>query len=225
VEVGEVEDDAVGEVVEGEVVVEEALAGVDHADVVKLLLGHGLEGGDLHVDALEVELGSLVGRHAGELMAVSDGGQVRRDGIVTYIWRGDLDVAGVFLEDGLVVDKGLDEEGLDIMLGELLSQRTTAAGGLVDGIVDGDLAVLVIQPGVDVLATLLENLLAEDDGGGGCVGEEVVLGDDTARADCGAAVVAEMEDAGLDTEPGESVSFMLQSGDRGKVVPAQVACE
>jgi hypothetical protein len=145
--------------------------------------------------------------------------------MVTYIWRGDLDVAGVFLEDGLVVDKGLDEEGLDIMLGELLSQRTAAAGGLVDGVVDGDLSVLVIQPGVDVLATLLENLLAEDDGGGGCVGEEVVLGDDTAGADCGAAVVAKVEDAGLDTKPGELVRFILQSGDKGKVVPAQVACE
>jgi hypothetical protein len=47
------------------------------------------------------------------------------------------------------------------MLGKLLLQRATASSEGVDGIVNRNLAVLVIQPSVDILATLLQDLLAE----------------------------------------------------------------
>ena len=71
VQVGEEEDDAVREVVEADVVVKEFLAGSDHAHVVEvalvLELVHCLEGGYLHLNALEVEFGRLVGIHAAEL--------------------------------------------------------------------------------------------------------------------------------------------------------------
>ena len=103
------------------------------------------------------------------------------------------------LELSLVFICGTD---LDIVLGKLLSKRTTATGGRVDRVVDGDLAVFMIQPSVDVLTALLENLLAEDDGRRGGVGEEVVFRNHTTGADGGSAVVTKMKDASLDAEPG-----------------------
>lgn len=66
-QVRQVEDDTMGEVVEGEVVVEEALTRVDHADVVELLFVHGLERGNFHVDALKVEFCGGIGFHASKL--------------------------------------------------------------------------------------------------------------------------------------------------------------
>lgn len=49
---------------------------------------------------------------------------------------------------------------LHIVLGELFGKRAAACSGRVHSIVYGNLTVLVIEPGIDVLAAFLENLLA-----------------------------------------------------------------
>lgn len=52
--VREVEDNSVGEVVEADVVVIEFGAGIDHLDVVELLLFHCLEHGNPNLNTLKV---------------------------------------------------------------------------------------------------------------------------------------------------------------------------
>jgi len=49
------------------------------------------------------------------------------------------------------------------MLAKLFGQRPAATGRGVDGVIDGDLAILVVEPSVDVLAALLQDLLTKDD--------------------------------------------------------------
>jgi len=90
---------------------------------------------------------------------------------------------------------------LNVMLGELLCERPTRTGRGIDCIVDGHLAILVVQPGVDILPALLQDLLPEYDGRGGGIREEVVFGYLTSFADRCATVVSKMEDTGLDTQP------------------------
>lgn len=87
------------------------------------------------------------------------------------------------------------------MLSELLGKRATATGGGIDGIVDGDLTIFMVQPGVDIFPALLEDLLAKDDRCRSGVGEEVVFRYDAARSNSGTAIIAEMEDPSLDAEP------------------------
>lgn len=69
--VGQVEHNAMGEIVEGDIVVEELLSCVDHLDVVELILVHSLEHGDPLFYALEVQLGCLVGIHTSKLLLFS----------------------------------------------------------------------------------------------------------------------------------------------------------
>lgn len=52
------------------------------------------------------------------------------------------------------------------MPGKLLGKVSPADGSWVHGIVDGNLAILMVEPGIDVLSTFLENLLTEDHGRG-----------------------------------------------------------
>ena len=89
---------------------------------------------------------------------------------------------------------------LNIMLGKLPGQGDTAARSRVDGIVDGDLAVLVVQPGIDVLPALLEDLLTEHDRRRRCIWVEIILRH-MASLSSGSAVVAQVEDPGLDAKP------------------------
>lgn len=105
---------------------------------------------------------------------------------------------------------------LDVVLSELLGQRATAAGCWVDGVVDGDLAVFVVQPGVDILAALLQDLLAKNDGCRGGVGKEVVFRDCATGADGGTTVVSKMKDACLDTEPGRSQMICVGYREEGR---------
>jgi hypothetical protein len=48
------------------------------------------------------------------------------------------------------------------VLGELLGQRSTTTGSWVNGIVDGYLAILMVEPAIYVLTALLQDLLAKD---------------------------------------------------------------
>ena len=87
------------------------------------------------------------------------------------------------------------------MLGELLSQRPTGGSGGINGIVDGNLPVLVVKPGIDVFSALLQNLLPEHDGSRRRIGVEIVLRNGATLSNRGTAIVAQMKDAGFDPEP------------------------
>lgn len=52
---------------------------------------------------------------------------------------------------------------LDVMLREFFSKRSTTHSERIDGIVDRNLAVLMVEPGIDVFTTLLEDFLAKHD--------------------------------------------------------------
>lgn len=86
------------------------------------------------------------------------------------------------------------------MLGKLLGEVETAARSRIDGIVDGDLAIFMVQPGIDVFPALLEDLLAQHDGSWRRIRVEVVLWN-IAPLDTGPAVVAEVENARFHTKP------------------------
>lgn len=103
VKVGQVEDNAVRQVAEGDIVVEELLSRVDHLDVVELLLIHGIEDGNLHVDAAQVQLGSLIRVHARELHTLAP--RHYRIWASTHVRGGDLDIACILTQDGLIVDE------------------------------------------------------------------------------------------------------------------------
>lgn len=49
---------------------------------------------------------------------------------------------------------------LNIMLRELLCQRATATGSRVNRVVNGYLAIFMVQPGVNIFAAFLQNLLS-----------------------------------------------------------------
>lgn len=70
-EVHQVENNAEGEVAEGDVVELESLASVDHLDPIELRLVHSLKRWDLDVDTLKVQKCGFVGIHAIELRVVS----------------------------------------------------------------------------------------------------------------------------------------------------------
>lgn len=88
-----------------------------------------------------------------------------------------------------LLGKSHQQPHLYIVLRELLGESEAAISRGVDGIVNRDLAVLVVQPGIDVLPALLEDLLAEHEGSRGRIWIEVVLRNLT-PFDASAAVVA-----------------------------------
>ena len=90
---------------------------------------------------------------------------------------------------------------LDVVLGEFLGQGTATTGSWIHCIVDSNLSVLVVKPGVDVLSALLQNLLSKHDRRWGGIWIEVVLWNLSAWANCGTPVVTEMKDACLHTKP------------------------
>lgn len=103
------------------------------------------------------------------------------------------------------------------MLREFLGQSTTTSSSGVHGVVDGNLAVLMVQPGVNIFATLLEDLLSENNRLRRCVREEVVLGDNTTLADGGAAIITQMEDARLYAQPTGSFSKKYERTHQSKL--------
>ncbi len=88
---------------------------------------------------------------------------------------------------------------LDVMLGQFLCQGAATACCRVDSVVDGDLAVLVVEPAVNVLATLFQDLLTKDDRFRRGVWEEVVFRNGAFWTNSGSSIVAQVEDARLDT--------------------------
>jgi len=86
------------------------------------------------------------------------------------------------------------------MLDKLLGKRTASMRLRIDSVVDGHLAIVMVEPAVNVLAALFHNLLTQHDGAGRGRREKVVLWHN-ALFDSGATVVAEMEDARLDAKP------------------------
>ena len=87
------------------------------------------------------------------------------------------------------------------MAGEFLGKISPATDGWIHGVVDGNLAVLMVKPRINVLSTFFEDFLPENHGWRRCVWEEIILRDVAMIANGRSSVVTEMEDAGLDTEP------------------------
>jgi len=95
----------------------------------------------------------------------------------------------------------LDEQGLNVVLHELLGQRLTTYCDWVHSIVDSNLAVFVLEKVEDVLSTFLEDLLAKQYRGWRGIDKKVVMRDLSAWSYSSTAVVSEMKDASLDTKP------------------------
>lgn len=87
------------------------------------------------------------------------------------------------------------------MLRELLLQRSTSGSEWVHSIVDRNLAIFVVEPGVNILTTLLQYLLTKQDRRGRSVNEEVVLRNVDVRPHRSTTIVAKVEDSGFDTQP------------------------
>jgi hypothetical protein len=89
------------------------------------------------------------------------------------------------------------------MLRELPLKGSTSSGERINCVVDCNLAILVVQPRVNILTTLLQDLLAKQNGGSGSINKEVILGNVDVRTHRSATIIAEMENSGLDTKPEE----------------------
>jgi hypothetical protein len=99
------------------------------------------------------------------------------------------------------------------MLCKLLSQRSPPTGKWIDSIVDCDLAILMIEPCVDIFSALLQNLLTEHHRGCRSIDEKIVLWNIIAFTHGSTTIVAEMEDSGLDTQPVDiSMQYQPRSG-------------
>jgi hypothetical protein len=90
---------------------------------------------------------------------------------------------------------------LNIVFTELFSKRFTSSSKWIDGIVYRDLAILMIQPTVNILAALFQNLLTKENGGSRGIYKEVVFWHVDVWAHCGTTIVTKVEDPGLDTKP------------------------
>ena len=95
---------------------------------------------------------------------------------------------------------------LNIVLGEFFCKRSSSTGKRIDGIVDRNLAIFTVQPGVDVFSAFLKDLLAKHDGRGGSIDKEVVFGHIHIRTHGSTTIVSEVEDASLYSEPVKFVS-------------------
>ena len=235
-EIHEVEYDSVGEISERDVVVLDSLPSVDHLDIVKIRFIHGLEVWNLEFNSSQIKLCCLIRVHTYKLEIVN---RPQRNCRCTYIRGRYLDVACVLLENLFVGYVRFQEEGLmlvsshhsvisyasthlNIMLGELLVKRPTSSSERINGIVDRNLAILMVQPSIDILAALLEYLLAKQNGRGGRVDKEVVLGDVDVWAHCSATIVTEMENPGLDTKPEK---LRVNTRVRSVTLPLEITAE
>lgn len=86
----------------------------------------------------------------------------------------------------------------------------------------------MVEPGIYVLATLLQNLLSQHNRGRRRVGEEVVFRHALARANSSPTIISQMEYASLDTQPGLIISIIFLSRGAysqvaGAYLPRQVA--
>lgn len=95
---------------------------------------------------------------------------------------------------------------LNIVLGEFFCKRSSSTGKRVDSIVDRNLAIFMVQPGVDIFAALLEDLLTKHDRRSGSIDKEVIFGHLHIRTHGSTTIVSEVEDASLYSEPVKFVS-------------------
>lgn len=89
------------------------------------------------------------------------------------------------------------------MLREFLGEGSAASSSGVHSIVYGDLTILVVEPGIYVLAALFEDLLAQHDGRRRGVWKEIILWHVAARTNGGTTIISKVEDTSLDSEPGK----------------------
>lgn len=108
------------------------------------------------------------------------------------------------------------------MLRELLLKRSTSCSEWINRVVDCDLAVFVIQPCIDVFTTLLQDLLAKQNGGRRCVNEEVIFRDIDIWVHGGPTIVTEMENPSLNTKPRE---LARSSSSRWADLPLEIAAQ
>lgn len=92
---------------------------------------------------------------------------------------------------------------MNIVLSEFLSKRAPSICSRIDCVVDGHLPIVVVQPRVDILTALLQDFLAQNDGGRRCIGKEVVIRDRSIGTNSCSTIVTEMKDARLDTKPSQ----------------------
>jgi hypothetical protein len=90
---------------------------------------------------------------------------------------------------------------LNIVLLKLLGERSTPIRKRIDCIVDGNLTIFVVQPSIDILPALLQDLLTKHNRGCRGVDKEVILRDFHIRAHRGSTIVTQVEDSGLDSQP------------------------
>ena len=108
------------------------------------------------------------------------------------------------------------------MLRELLLKRSTSCSEWINRVVDCDLAIFVIQPCIDVFTTLLQDLLAKQNGGRRCVNEEVIFRDIDIWVHGGPTIVTEMENPSLNTKPRE---LARSSSSRWADLPLEIAAQ
>lgn len=96
---------------------------------------------------------------------------------------------------------------LHVMLCKLSCKRSAAVRKLVNCIINGNLAVLMVKPIINIPPTLLEDLLPQENCGRGCMYEEIVLWHIYARSKGCTAIVSQMEDPGLDAQPTEASQY------------------
>lgn len=94
------------------------------------------------------------------------------------------------------------------MLSEFFLQVASPFSKRIDCIVDSDLAIFVVEPGIDILSAFPENFLTKHHRLCGSIDEEVIIRDFRASWKCGAAVVSEMKDPSLYTKPVD-ISYKL----------------
>ncbi len=84
------------------------------------------------------------------------------------------------------------------MLGQFLCQRAATACSRVHGVVNGDLAVLMVEPAVNVLATLFQDFLTKNNRFRRGVWEKIIFRNGAFRTNGGSSIVSKVEDARLD---------------------------
>lgn len=97
------------------------------------------------------------------------------------------------------------------MLGEFFCEGSPPDGYGVDGIVNGNLAVFMVQPRVDIFAAALEDLLTQHDRSWRRIWEKVIFRNLSPGDGC-PAVIAEVEDACLDAQPGTVRECVVREG-------------
>ena len=88
------------------------------------------------------------------------------------------------------------------MLGKLSVKRVASLGQWVDGVINSDLTILVVEPLIDVLAALLQDFLSEQYRLGRGVSEEVILRN-VSVFHGSTSIISQVENSSLDAQPAD----------------------